>query len=56
MYEGGNTRYRYEKVKTYIFVGIIIVLIILLSMTYLSISRIRKAHQTIKTCMGHCTS
>lgn len=48
MYEGGNTRYRYEKVKTYIFVGIIIVLIILLSMTYLSISRIRKAHQTIK--------
>ena len=48
MYEGGNTRYRYEKVKTYIFVGIIIVLIILLTMTYLSISRIRKAHQTIK--------
>lgn len=48
MYEGGNTRYRYEKVKTYIFVGIIIVLIILLAMTYLSISRIRKAHQTIK--------
>lgn len=48
MYEGGNTRYRYEKVKTYIFVGIIIVLIILLTMTYLSISRILKAHQTIK--------
>lgn len=48
MYEGGNTRYRYEKVKTYIFVGIIIVLIILLTMAYLSISRIRKAHQTIK--------
>ena len=48
MYEGGNTRYRYEKVKTYIFVGIIIVLIILLTMTYLTISRIRKAHQTIK--------
>ena len=48
MYEGGNTRYRYEKVKTYIFVGIIIVLIILLTMNYLSISRIRKAHQTIK--------
>ena len=48
MYEGGNTRYHYEKVKTYIFVGIIIVLIILLTMTYLSISRIRKAHQTIK--------
>ena len=48
MYEGGNIRYRYEKVKTYIFVGIIIVLIILLTMTYLSISRIRKAHQTIK--------
>lgn len=48
MYEGGNTRYRYEKVKTYIFVGIIIVLIILLTMTYLSISRIRKAHKTIK--------
>ena len=48
IYEGGNTRYRYEKVKTYIFVGIIIVLIILLTMTYLSISRIRKAHQTIK--------
>ena len=48
MYEGGNARYRYEKVKTYIFVGIIIVLIILLTMTYLSISRIRKAHQTIK--------
>lgn len=48
MYEGGNTRYRYEKVKTYIFVGIIIVLIILLTMTYLSISRIQKAHQTIK--------
>ena len=48
MYEGGNTRYRYEKVKTYIFAGIIIVLIILLTMTYLSISRIRKAHQTIK--------
>ena len=48
MYEGGNTRYRYEKVKTYIFVGIIILLIILLTMTYLSISRIRKAHQTIK--------
>lgn len=48
MYEGGNTRYRYEKVKTYIFVGFIIVLIILLTMTYLSISRIRKAHQTIK--------
>lgn len=48
MYEGGNTRYRYEKVKTYIFIGIIIVLIILLTMTYLSISRIRKAHQTIK--------
>ena len=48
MYEGGNTRYRYEKVKTYIFVGIIIMLIILLTMTYLSISRIRKAHQTIK--------
>ena len=48
MYEGSNTRYRYEKVKTYIFVGIIIVLIILLTMTYLSISRIRKAHQTIK--------
>lgn len=48
MYEGGNTRYRYEKVKTYMFVGIIIVLIILLTMTYLSISRIRKAHQTIK--------
>ena len=48
MYEGGNTRYRYEKVKTYIFVGIIIVLIILLTMTYLSIYRIRKAHQTIK--------
>ena len=48
MYESGNTRYRYEKVKTYIFVGIIIVLIILLTMTYLSISRIRKAHQTIK--------
>lgn len=48
MYEGGNTRYRYEKVKTYIFVGIDIVLIILLTMTYLSISRIRKAHQTIK--------
>ena len=48
MYEGGNTRYRYEKVKTYIFVGIIIVFIILLTMTYLSISRIRKAHQTIK--------
>ena len=48
MYEGGNTRYRYEKVKTYIFVGIIIVLIILLTMTYLYISRIRKAHQTIK--------
>lgn len=48
MYEGGNTRYRYEMVKTYIFVGIIIVLIILLTMTYLSISRIRKAHQTIK--------
>ena len=48
MYEGGNTRYRYEKVKTYIFVGIIIGLIILLTMTYLSISRIRKAHQTIK--------
>ena len=52
MYEGGNTRYRYEKVKTYIFVGIIIVLIILLSMTYLSISRIRKAHQTIKNLHG----
>lgn len=48
MYEGGNTRYRYEMVKTYIFVGIIIVLIILLTMTYLSISRFRKAHQTIK--------
>ena len=52
MYEGGNTRYRYEKVKTYIFVGIIIVLIILLTMTYLSISRIRKAHQTIKNLHG----
>lgn len=52
MYEGGNARYRYEKVKTYIFVGIIIVLIILLSMTYLSISRIRKAHQTIKNLHG----
>lgn len=52
MYEGGNTRYRYEKVKTYIFVGIIIVLIILLSMTYLSISRIRKAQQTIKNLHG----
>lgn len=52
MYEGGNTRYRYEKVKTYIFVGIIIVLIILLTMTYLSISRIRKVHQTIKNLHG----
>jgi len=47
MYEGGNTRYRYEKVKTYIFVGITIVLIILLTMAYLSISKIRKTRQTI---------
>lgn len=47
MYEGGNTRYRYEKVKTYIFIDIIVVLAILLAAAYLSISRMRKAHRTI---------
>lgn len=47
MYEGGNTRYRYEKVKTYIFIGIIVVLAILLAAAYLSISRMRKARRTI---------
>lgn len=47
MYEGGNTRYRYEKVKTYIFIDIIVVLAILLAAAYLSISRMRKARRTI---------
>ena len=47
MYEGGNTRYRYEKIKTYIFVGIIAVLLILLLIAYLYISRMRKARHTI---------
>lgn len=47
MYESGNTRYRYEKVKTYIFIGIIVVLAILLAAAYLSISRMRKARRTI---------
>ncbi len=49
MYEGGNTRYRYEKIKTYIFVGIIAVLLILLLIAYLYISRMRKARHTILT-------
>lgn len=31
MYEGGNTRYRYEIVKTWIFIGVIAVLVILLA-------------------------
>lgn len=47
MYESGNTRYRYEKVKTYIFIDIIVVLAILLAAAYLSISRMRKARRTI---------
>ena len=47
MYEGGNTRYRYEIIKDWIFVGIIAVLIILLLMAYLYISRIQKARHTI---------
>ena len=47
MYEGGNTRYRYEIVKTWIFIGVIAVLVILLATAYLSISRMRQARRTI---------
>ena len=47
MYEGGNTRYRYEIVKTWIFIGIIAVLVILLAIAYLYISRMHRARRTI---------
>ncbi len=47
MYEGGNTRYRYEIVKTWIFIGTIAVLIVLLTIAYISLSRIRRARHTI---------
>ncbi len=47
MYEGGNTRYRYELTKTWIFIGIIAALVILLTMAVFYISRITKARHTI---------
>lgn len=47
MYEGGYSNYRYAQAKNWILVAIIIVLAILLTMTYLSVSRIRKAQSTI---------
>lgn len=49
MYEGGNTRYRYEIVKTWIFIGVIAVLVILLAIAYLYISRMQKARHTINS-------
>lgn len=49
MYQGGNTRYRYELIKTWIFVGIIFVLAIFLAFAYLYISRMRKTQNTINT-------
>ena len=48
MYEGGNTRYRYEKTKTLILYGIIFVLVVILVVVYLYISRMRRARQTIQ--------
>lgn len=42
MYEGGYSSYRYAQAKNWILVASIIVLAILLTMTYLSVSRIRK--------------
>ena len=47
MYEGGYSSYRYAQAKNWILVASIIVLAILLTMTYLSVSRIRKAQSTI---------
>lgn len=47
MYQGGNTRYRYELIKTWIFVGIIFILATFLVFAYLYISRMRKTQRTI---------
>lgn len=49
MYQGGNTRYRYELIKTWIFVGIIVVLTLFLAFAYHYISRMRKTQNTINT-------
>mgnify|MGYP006903491614 CR=1 FL=1 len=47
MYDGGNIRFRYEQTKSWMLVGIIVILLALLAAAYLVISRMRKARLTI---------
>lgn len=47
MYEGGNARFRYLKVRNYIMVGIIVMLLFLLVIAVLYIWRIRRTNQII---------
>ena len=47
MYEGGNTRYRYMRTRTYIMYGVIAVLLVLLTLAILYIRRIRRANRII---------
>ena len=47
MYEGGNARFRYLKVRNYIMVGIIMMLLFLLVIAVLYIWRIRRTNQII---------
>ena len=52
MYEGGNTRFRYMKAQTYVMYGIIAVLLVLLTLVWWHLHRIRRANRMIASLNG----